>query len=380
MSQARLLLCGRAGSGKTARVLAALRRIARSGHEAGRFARFQVLVPTYSRAEHLKRGLIRGEDGAPGIFDRGVGTFEQYAERETGLRLSGLAPPATRDQLLAAALADVDAPVFREVHGFAGLRRQALRFIKEVKASEPEPGPDAVSAACERLRTVAATLSGERGRKLDGLSRVLEAYQARLDGAGLLDHEDLLRRLLLRLRDRPPTDLELFAVDGFSDLTEVQERIVQLVATHAQESIIGLLCGAREDEGGPFHGAWDLRRRLVVGSRFTAETLNGNQRASGDLARLERLLAGERVDPAPPDGSVRFLAGADSDDEADRVARTCLRWSSEGVPRSEMLVVLRSLQGPDVARLLGARSRPSSAASRPTAPRSRTCRRPWSAS
>jgi len=353
----RVLLCGPAGSGKTARVLTELRELATRHDRAGRFARFQVIVPTYSRAEHLKRHLLRGEGALPGIFDRGVGTFEQFAERETGLRLSALASGATCELLLRDALEELDAPVFRDVRRFAGFRRAALRLVKEIKSSEAEAGEGAVFAAAERLETAAASLPGERGRKLAALARTLEAYQRRLAHAGLLDHEDLLRALLLRLRERAPEGLELFALDGFSDLTQVQERIVQLVAGSAERSIVTLLLDRNEAATGPFSPAWRLRRQLTAGLHFEVETLTENRRAGGDLARLERLLAGEPVEPTAPDGSVRFLAGADPDDEADRVARTCLLWSAEGVQRNEMLIVLRSLRGGTAARVLEALTR-----------------------
>ena len=51
----RTLLLGRAGAGKTQRVVAAVRAHLDAHDARGRFERFQVLVPTYSQAEHLKR-------------------------------------------------------------------------------------------------------------------------------------------------------------------------------------------------------------------------------------------------------------------------------------------------------------------------------------
>jgi hypothetical protein len=185
----------------------------------GAFLRFQVILPTYSRAEHLKRHLLRGPHAVPGIFDRGIGTFEQLAERETGIRLSRLVPGPAKDLFLAAALREVDAPVFRRVARFPGFRRAALRLMKEVKSAEPEPGDDAVARTAERLAAVGEALPGERGRKLAALAGVLAAYQRRLELAGLLDHEDLLLALLARLREGPTGRLRYLAVDGFSDMT-----------------------------------------------------------------------------------------------------------------------------------------------------------------
>jgi hypothetical protein len=69
----RTLLLGPAGSGKTQRVVDALRALVASGP----VERFVVVVPTYSRAEHLKRRLLRGD--LPGMFDRGIA-----AQRRSG--------------------------------------------------------------------------------------------------------------------------------------------------------------------------------------------------------------------------------------------------------------------------------------------------------
>jgi ATP-dependent helicase/DNAse subunit B len=347
----RTLLLGPAGCGKTQRVVDALARLVASGP----VERFVVLVPTYSRAEHLKRRLLRVE--LPGMFDRGIGTFEQFAERQTSHRLSSLAPAAVRDALLVDALAEANVPDFADAARFPGFRRAALRFFKEVKGSDPQPGAPGVDAAADRLIATGEGLPGARGRKLAGLGRVLAIYQRRLGAAGLLDHEDLLRALLARLRERPPETLKLLALDGFTDLTEVQERIVQILAERAETAVVALLAdGDRAD--GPFAASAELRRRLRSGSRLAEEHLAANHRAGGDLARLERRIAGADVVAAPPDGSVRFVAGADPDDEADRVARTCLRFVvDDGVPRGDVLVVVRSVESDTATRVLDAFAR-----------------------
>jgi ATP-dependent helicase/DNAse subunit B len=350
----RTLLLGRAGAGKTQRVVAAVRAHLDAHDAQGRFERFQVLVPTYSQAEHLKRRLLRGDDGLEALLDRGIGTFEQYAERETGIRLRALAPATVRDALVHAALVEDDFPDFRAVRRFPGFRKAVLRFVKEVKAAEPEPGADPVVGTAERLQDAAAGLSGAAARKLEGMARALAGYQRRLDASGLLDHEDLLRRLLVVLRESPPEGLRLFAVDGFTDLTEVQERIVQLVAGGADESLITLLGDPAGERAGPFAASAGLLGRLVSGSGFAVEALSTPRRFGGDLLRVERRAGGEVLDPAPPDGSVRLLAGADPADEGDRVARTCLRWIAEGVPRSDVLVVVRRLDGETADRVLDA--------------------------
>ncbi len=360
----RTLLLGRAGAGKTHRVLAAVRAHLAAHDAEGRFERFQVLVPTYSQAEHLKRRLLRRDGGLPALLDRGIGTFEQFAEHETGLRLRSLAPATVRDALVLAALEDDDFPDFRPLRRFPGFRRAVLRFVKEVKSAEPEPGASPVAAAAERLVAAAAGLRGAAGRKLEGMARALASYQRRLDAAGLLDHEDLLLRLLVRVREPAQQRLRLFALDGFSDLTQVQERIVQSVAAHADQVLVTLTgdpddtggreCGAGRASNAPFAASTALLGRLAAASALDVEVLREQHRFGGDLARVERRAAGAAVAPAAPDGSVRLLAGADPADEADRVARTCRRFCAEGVPRGDVLIVVRRLDGEMGERVLDA--------------------------
>ncbi len=359
----RMLLVGRSGSGKTSRVVAEVRQLLDRHDAQGHFERFQVIVPTYSQAEHLKRRLLRwrgvaGEPAAGGgldaLLDRGIGTFEQFAERETGERLHALAPAPVQDALALQALEDDDFPDFREVRRFPGFRRAALRFVKEIKSGEPEPGEGAVAAAAERLAAASEGLPGARGRKLLGLARMLAAYQVRLSAAGLFDHEDLLRRLLLRLRDRPPEELRFFALDGFTDLTQVQERIVQIVAGSADRALVTLLGDHGGDREGPFAASAGLLGRLMSASGFGLQALGPPRRFAGDLLRVEERASGAELVPRPMGEAVRFVAGADAFDEADRVARICLGWSMEGVARSEILVVVRRLDSETGERVLDA--------------------------
>ncbi len=369
----RTLLIGRAGSGKTHRVVAAVRQLLERGDRGGRYERFAVIVPTYSQAEHMKRRLLRGQDGLPALLDRGIGTFEQLAERETGVRLSGLASGAVQDALLQRALARVAVPEFEAVRGFPGFRAAALRFVKEIKSSEVEPGAGRLTAAADRIVAAAASLPPARGAKVAGLARVVVAYQDELRHAGLRDHEDLLHELLLALReDQAGMDgalkseasrLALTAVDGFTDLTQLQERIVQLLIERSDRAIVTLLGDAsRDDRGaagvpsdagalGPFAVSRALRAQLVAGSRLAVELLPGTARLCGDLGRVERAVSDHSVEPAAPDGSVRIVAGADPADEADRVARLCRRFAADGVARRDILVVVRHMNGATGGRI-----------------------------
>lgn len=345
----RRLLIGPAGAGKTHAVLADVAAMAARGE------RFLVLVPTYSQAEHLKRRLLRFS-GRDAILDRGIATFEQLAERRTGVRLSSLVSPAVRDALLAAALEESAPPDFAAAARFGGFRRAALAFLDELSSIEPKPGADAFDEASSRLRAALEGLPAERRRRVEGLLDVLAAYRRRIAATGLLEHRDFLQGLLdgLRAGDGSPP-LDALFVDGFTDLTEVQERIVHQLSATASRTTVTLLGDATSAPGGPFDACERMRRRFADAG-FVADVLPPGPRhaAAPALAALERRLAGEDVRASDPGASLRVVAGADPDDEADRVARNVLRWTTEGVPRAEILVIVRNLASETAQRVLAA--------------------------
>ncbi len=396
------MLCGPAGAGKTHRVLEELRaRLAPGGDVAPRFL---VLVPTYSQAEHLKRRLLK-HTGRPALLDRGIATFEQLAERRTGLRLSTLAAPAVRDAILAAAFDEKAEDELKRAARFPGLRRAALRFLDEVKALEPVPGEDPLTSAAKRIVATSPAFGEGRARKVGGLLTVLAEYDRRLRAAGLVDHGDLLRALLAHLRTTEPAPLDLLAIDGFTDLTDVQEKIVLRLMQGAEHTLATMLGdpggrgaaaetsgtsettpapaaatgGARpatSDADSPFSAAERLRARFsaqaatlsaagAASVTLTVETLRPGARfRAPELAALERRLAGVAAGPVSTGTALRFLGGADAGDEADRVARTVLAWTTEGTARSEILVVARSIDGDTAGRVLEALARHGVAARR----------------
>ena len=87
----RILLIGRAGSGKTHACLERL--VERRGKLC------LLLVPTYSQAEHLRYALL---DRLGGVSQRLIHTFTSLAERFGDCRLGELVSESRRDRLAAA--------------------------------------------------------------------------------------------------------------------------------------------------------------------------------------------------------------------------------------------------------------------------------------
>jgi len=343
---ARTLILGRAGTGKTRRLLAEVVRRAREGTDD----RALLLVPTYGRGEHLKRAVLGLDDSLPGFLDRSVATFTALAERVSpGVPIAALASAGTRDLLLRDALDRARPPAFERVRAFPGFRARLLSLAKEVK----ESGLDD-EAALEALGRLAASTKGAAARaRLQAFAAVFRAYGRALADARAMDHEDFQRALLGELRAaaaarRPPRGLgglEWLGVDGFVNFTRLQREAVDLLADAVPDAVLTLpFDPARPDLFAPAAETLEHFR----GRGWQVVPLEENRRAAAaDLRRLESsLFAAAAPAPAPPDaeGSVRLLRCADPADEADRLARTAALWiRRDGWRPGDVLVVYRSL-------------------------------------
>ncbi|MHC4922621.1 MAG: PD-(D/E)XK nuclease family protein [Planctomycetota bacterium] len=343
------LLLGRAGSGKTRHLLDEVARRVRDGtdHEA------LLLVPTYGRAENLKRrllGLLAREDGdAPvALFDRSIVTFTSLAERVLGgTPIGALLTPGLKDALLREALAEVDAPVFRSVARFPGFRSRFLSMAKEVKEAGLEDA-DALAG----LRDLAAAVAGAAARRrMEAFADVFEAWTRLLRAGDLVDHEDFQRDLLDAVRDAAPElprgleGLRWLGADGFTDFSRLQGEVVRRLAERVPEAIVTLPDDPERLE--LFERSRDTREAFEKQGWYEDDLPGGSRAGGGDLQRLERVLfAADPPSAEEPDGSVLLLACSDPADEVDRLARRAALWiRRDGWRPYEILVVVRDLPG-----------------------------------
>ena len=306
----RSLLLGRAGAGKTHTCLGLLT------DALARDERPLCLVPTYGQAEHLRNLLL---NRAGGLSQRMVHTFTSLAEIVSHQRLGRMVSHAVRDRTAEAVLRDF----FPQAAGQPGFRAEFLQVVKEIK--EQGLVPD------EALQKARAHFGeGSRGRLL------FEAYASYAHALPGQDHEDLLVRTRDILGDAPRIDL--FLVDGFHDFTEVQRRILDLVADKAARTVITLPLDPA-NPADPIFGSAARTAASFVG--YTREALPDNRRSTGALATLERSLF--KKPDAPVDGSGIEVIGCLSDeDEADRLARVVVR---AGRPFQDFLLLRRSFAG-----------------------------------
>ncbi len=336
VARTRVLLVGRAGSGKTRAVL---ERFALGLEHAGEQEPL-LLLPTVSQANHLKRLLLSRAESVRGLLDRGVLTFTSLAERvlrhrPIGELLSGL----RQDLLLRGALRDAAPPAFRALARFAGFRRALLAFVKELKQNGLPP-----AELLAELGEFALTRSGPTRRRLEALRDVLAAYEHRRERAGALDHEDYLREARDRLREDPEVLRGVsLGVDGFTNFTRLEREILLLLSDRRQECTVTLPGEPRPGQAAPQFRVSEETQAFLEAHGFVVRALVGNRRAATEcLRRLEAGLFGDGGPAAAADGSVRILEGADPEDEADRVARTARRLAvEEGRRWREMLVVAR---------------------------------------
>ncbi len=381
------LLTGPPGSGKSEVALARIREAATvagpRGRSAGGTDSALLVLPTYGAAQHALRSALTRWD-ARGLFDAPFVTFTSAGERFLpGFRVRSLPSAEERDRLMERALEETDPPAFRAARAHRGLRARLLRLLKDVKQGVLAVGP-AFAALAERAARLAL---GPRER-LEGFLLVSARYGALLERADLEDHEDALQRLRQALEAGPPALLpSVLAVDGFDDMTPVEEAILLALARHIAQAGGDVLVtlpyeAARADL---FASAGGLRARLL-GAGFVEQRLEGFRRAPGGA--LERLALGyggaggarasagaqsdqvqrlTALDPSTGSGSsgpgaqsdqVQLLTALDADDEDDVVAREVRRLLDEGAPlvrgARDILVVLPDLEGrgPGMARAL----------------------------
>ncbi|MGE0192120.1 MAG: PD-(D/E)XK nuclease family protein [Planctomycetota bacterium] len=345
----RLLLTGASGTGKTWRALEAVRHVAtREGPHGGAAAApgaALFVLPTYAAVQHMRRiALSRWE--ARGLLDEVFTTFTGAGERFLArFRVGTLPSAATRDRLVVAALDDAAPRAFAAVAGSAAFRARLLRLVKELKQGGLPP-----ELVADRLEAATEAVSAPARERLEAFLAVFRAYHRRLAEAGLHDHEDALVRLARRLEDEPPAaPPRRLVVDGFEDLTPIEQRIldrlVAIVVGAGGEVLVTCPFDARRAELFSATGPW---REHLLGQGFVERRAAAPRGARPEpLARLAAdLFVPAPHDPATPGGAhVAWLLGGDDEDEAESVARHLRRTVLAG----EITTADRPIRWHDVA-------------------------------
>jgi hypothetical protein len=187
------LLLGMAGSGKTATLLEKARRLASAGH--------RVILSTFAFRvlEHLS------QQGAP-----------------------TLAPFIAGGQLQLATLYELALQALQKggVELNFASNNQVRQLLRQLVAEQSFPG------TLEEAEHLIRNAKG-KAKKLpesDKFYPFVKAYQTKLDGLGLSDRHDLIRRHVLGLKEGslPPLQADWLLLDGLQDTTELQLIWLQL--------------------------------------------------------------------------------------------------------------------------------------------------------
>ena len=331
------LLLGRAGAGKTEAVLAAM------AANAGR--RPQVLLVPEQHSHDMERALCRAGGSAVSLGAE-VLSFTRLAGRVFA-QYGGLAAPALdgggRLLLLCRALKSVagELKVYQRPSQKPAFLTGLLATVDELKTCRITP---------EQLYAAGGEAGGSEGEKLTDLSLIYGAYQALTARLGA-DPRDRLTRLAEVLEREDWAAGRDFYLDGFTDLTPQERRVVAAILEKCNSFTAALTCDGLEGEEEIFSPARRTARQLLRLAREAGVPAETETRPlppavrTPALAYLEGALFAPR--PVPFAGSaegVSLYTAYSPWSEAERTAAEILRLArQEGYRFRDIAVCARSM-------------------------------------
>jgi ATP-dependent helicase/DNAse subunit B len=342
------VLAGIAGSGKTTELLALYRDALRKGLARGRPGRTLWLAPTNRARSRLFDRLL--DESLPVVFHPNLMTFDGFADQvlSAAPRAATSLTPAMQRILLRRIVAQLSREKrlshFEKIAGTAGFYELITVFIAELKRSQTWP---------ERFIEVCANRGAKpRDREL-GL--IYSRYQEALQAGKVYDGEGRFwsaREALEAGHWGRFAELSLVVADGFTDFTEAQYKILELLARKAGRTLIGLLDEApivRVDLFAKTRGVIERLREAadVVVNRIS----NGREGNCGRLPpainHLSRHLFGnprELIAAQTAEG-LEVVAVAGQGGEINLLASRIKGLLLNGVAPGDIVVAVRDLDG-----------------------------------
>jgi ATP-dependent helicase/nuclease subunit B len=321
------VLAGPVRSGKTVSLLARYRQILSDAADGNASGAAVWIAPTKYAAADIRERLIA--DGLAGCFRPGVYTFDQFAQ---ALLAASDEPPRyvgrlLKRQLIQRLLDEANEAkrlqYFAPIADTAGLVDLVDGVISDLKRQQV--GPDKFAQLIESVAP------SEKNREIAWL---YGEYQRLLDRHNMHDIEGRFWSVGKLLRETPPERWEPFAnvrqmvVDGFTDFTQSQQEVLQLLATrgaHLEELTITLpLEEGKEREDlfyKPQHTLEQLKKRLPkLVTRWQAREKVADWPG---LSHVEQyLFCNPRdVKPATDASRIEIIAAAGQKAEIEAVAR-----------------------------------------------------------
>ncbi len=339
MGMIRLIL-GRAGTGKTARVLGQIARLTAEGRGGN------VLLVPEQYSHEAERELCRAAGDRLSLYGE-VLSFTGLARRIFA-EFGGARPVMDRGgRLLCMAWAMDRLPpeslrLYRRGRKDVRVADSLVRTAEELKNA----GIDA-----ERLLASAEEedLPGLLGDKLRELALILEAYDA-AQRRSAADPTEALASLAERValdpavRERAAA-LRLF-VDGFSDFTELEKRVLREFIRAGAEVTVCLTCPAEGGSEGLFSLTESTLRWLEETAREAGvPCLRETAEPEGEEGPIrffaEHLFDFTRDEPPAAGDSIRLVTAADPYEECELAASAMAELARRGVRWREMAVAVR---------------------------------------
>ena len=342
------LLVGRAGSGKTERLLGEYRLALRVARERRCIGRVLWLVPTWRAQQAVVERLL--STGEPVQLAPQVLTFDTFAEKILAAAGRPASPISSvmKRLLLRRIVAELHATKsldsFASVVHSSGFLDVVSSFISELK--QEEIWPEDFLAAC-------AKRPGSRSQRDTELGRIYERYQSQLTAQDWYDNEGrfwLTRTALADGVRGPFASVQFLAVDGFADFTQTQSEILGLLMGWIERTTITLPLEeptARADLfEKPRVAQSQLQKHLPKETSCHIELLRDN--ATGWQPGLARLVDGLFANPrtnqrADNAAGIELIAATGPVGECEAVARRIKHFLELGVAPKQIVVAVRSI-------------------------------------
>ncbi|MGE5191809.1 MAG: PD-(D/E)XK nuclease family protein [Deltaproteobacteria bacterium] len=345
------VLAGIAGSGKTTELLSLYRDALRAGLARSHPGTTLWLAPTNRAQAGVRDRLFDGS--LPVVFRPNLATFDGFADQILAAAPQAVVPLSQAMQriLLRRIVADLvrrkRLPHFERIAGTSGFLDLVSAFISELKRGET--WPEHFTEACAKR--------GMRPR--DGeLGLIYARYQEALVAAGVYDGEGRFwsaREALAAGHWGRFADVSFVVVDGFTDFTEAQYRILELLARKADRLLVSLITETPLVRKDLFAKSEGVIARLKAGAEVCVRACRPAEApraiegapppaAFDHLAR--HLFANPRETPAAHDAQgIDVVAVAGQAGEASLLATRIKQLLLAGVVPGDIVVAIRDLDG-----------------------------------
>jgi ATP-dependent helicase/DNAse subunit B len=345
------ILTGIAGSGKTTELLSIYRDALRANLDRYCPGTTLWLAPTQRARAEIRHRLLDGSLAA--MFRPNLLTFDEFADHVLAAAPNVVVPisPAMQRILLRRIVAQLiregRLPHFETIAATSGFLDLVLAFISELKRGET--WPEHFTRACAER--------GTRPRDRD-LGLIYARYQEALVAAEVYDGEGRFwsaREALAAGHWGRFADLSLVVADGFTDFTEAQYRILELLAKRVDRLLVSLLTEEPMVRKDLFAKSRAVIARLESIAKVDlldippsgAPSKNESELRVPAFAHLARHLFSDARDISVADDAhgIEVVAAAGQAGEVRLLATRIKRLLLDGVAPAEVVVGIRDLDG-----------------------------------